>query len=66
MRVFRRGRESPSRGTRVRVRESRELGDWDARSRCKAADRNTARRALADGGQACKHCRPDIALGVLD
>lgn len=39
---------------------------WDTRSRCKPADRDTARRALAEGVEACTHCRPDTALGVLD
>lgn len=24
------------------------------------------RRALAEGVEACTHCRPDTALGVLD
>jgi len=29
--------------------------------------RNEALRALTDGGvDACPHCRPDTALGVLD
>ncbi|MER7733654.1 DUF6233 domain-containing protein [Streptomyces erythrochromogenes] len=41
-------------------------GCWDTRSRCKPADRDLARRALADGVEACTHCRPDTALGVLD
>lgn len=41
-------------------------GCWDTRSRCLPADRDTARRALADGVEACTHCRPDTALGVLD
>ncbi|MGP3684131.1 DUF6233 domain-containing protein [Streptomyces sp. IBSNAI002] len=41
-------------------------GCWDTRSRCKPADRDTARRALAEGVEACTHCRPDTALGVLD
>ncbi|WP_405941647.1 DUF6233 domain-containing protein [Streptomyces sp. NBC_00207] len=43
------------------------VGDcWDTRSRCLPADRDGARRALADGVEACTHCRPDTALGVLD
>ncbi|MFD9256909.1 DUF6233 domain-containing protein, partial [Streptomyces sp. NPDC059538] len=43
------------------------VGDcWDTRTRCHPADRDTARRALADGVEACTHCRPDTALGVLD
>jgi hypothetical protein len=41
-------------------------GCWDTRSRCRPADRDTVRRALADGVEACTHCRPDTALGVLD
>jgi hypothetical protein len=41
-------------------------GCWDTRSRCKPAARDTIRRALADGVEACTHCRPDTALGVLD
>ncbi|MFJ3201040.1 DUF6233 domain-containing protein [Streptomyces sp. NPDC086989] len=39
---------------------------WDTRSRCHPASRDLARRALADGVEACTHCRPDTALGVLD
>ncbi|MFC9821357.1 DUF6233 domain-containing protein [Streptomyces erythrochromogenes] len=39
---------------------------WDTRSRCQGADRDAARRALADGVEACTHCRPDTVLGVLD
>ncbi|MGW3321166.1 DUF6233 domain-containing protein [Streptomyces virginiae] len=39
---------------------------WDTRSRCLPADRDTARRAIAEGVEACTHCRPDTALGVLD
>lgn len=39
---------------------------WDAGSRCHPVDRDTARRALAGGVEACTHCRPDTALGVLD
>lgn len=41
-------------------------GCWDTRSRCKPADRETVRQALAAGIEACTHCRPDTALGVLD
>ncbi|WP_368773879.1 DUF6233 domain-containing protein [Streptomyces sp. A1136] len=29
------------------------------------ADRDTARRALADRVEACTSCRPDAALGML-
>jgi hypothetical protein len=43
------------------------LGDcWDTRTRCKPATADLARRALAEGVEACTHCRPDTALGVLD
>lgn len=43
------------------------VGDcWDTRSRCKPAARDAVRRALAEGAEACTHCRPDTALGVLD
>jgi hypothetical protein len=43
------------------------VGDcWDTRSRCKPASADLARRALAEGVEACTHCRPDTALGVLD
>lgn len=43
------------------------VGDcWDTRTRCKPADRDTVRRALTEGVEACTHCRPDTALGVLD
>lgn len=41
-------------------------GCWDTRNRCHPTDRDTARRALADGVEACTHCRPDTELGVLD
>ncbi|WP_329387374.1 DUF6233 domain-containing protein [Streptomyces sp. NBC_01351] len=39
---------------------------WDTRSRCLPVERDAARRALAEGVEACTHCRPDNALGVLD
>ncbi|MFF4645005.1 DUF6233 domain-containing protein [Streptomyces sp. NPDC001389] len=43
------------------------VGDcWDTRTRCKPATADVARRALAEGVEACTHCRPDTALGVLD
>lgn len=43
------------------------VGDcWDTRTRCKPASAEAARRALAEGVEACTHCRPDTALGVLD
>nr|WSW48942.1 DUF6233 domain-containing protein [Streptomyces sp. NBC_01001] len=38
----------------------------DSWFRCRPADRDTARRALAEGREACTQCRPDTALGVLD
>lgn len=41
-------------------------GCWDTRSRCRGADREAARQALAAGIEACTQCRPDTALGVLD
>ncbi|WP_327169536.1 DUF6233 domain-containing protein [Streptomyces subrutilus] len=41
-------------------------GCWDTRTRCAPAGREEARRALAAGVEACTHCRPDTALGVLD
>ncbi|MEU7066870.1 DUF6233 domain-containing protein [Streptomyces sp. NPDC046161] len=41
-------------------------GCWDTRTRCKPASADLARRALAEGVEACTHCRPDTALGVLD
>ncbi|MFJ9038028.1 DUF6233 domain-containing protein [Streptomyces sp. NPDC102406] len=37
-----------------------------AGKRCKAATEGQARQALAAGVDACPHCRPDTALGVLD
>ncbi|MGW1765005.1 DUF6233 domain-containing protein [Streptomyces sp. NPDC002073] len=39
---------------------------WDAKSRCRPAERDAARRALVDGAEPCTHCRPDTELGVLD
>ncbi|MFJ3878085.1 DUF6233 domain-containing protein [Streptomyces sp. NPDC090077] len=41
-------------------------GCWDTKSRCKPATADLARRALVEGVEACTHCRPDTALGVLD
>jgi hypothetical protein len=37
-----------------------------AGKRSRPADRDQARQALAGGTDACPHCRPDTALGVLD
>jgi hypothetical protein len=37
-----------------------------AGSRSRGVDRGQAIRALADGVDACPHCRPDTGLGVLD
>ncbi|WP_217177314.1 DUF6233 domain-containing protein [Streptomyces sp. AC495_CC817] len=34
--------------------------------RSKGVDRGEAVRALVDGIDACQHCRPDTALGILD
>ncbi|MEV1022280.1 DUF6233 domain-containing protein [Streptomyces sp. NPDC050264] len=34
--------------------------------RSRDVDRNNARRTPADDVDACSHCRPDTALGVLD
>lgn len=43
------------------------VGDcWDTPTRCKPAAAEAARRALAEGVEACTHCRPHTALGVLD
>ncbi|WP_327280787.1 MULTISPECIES: DUF6233 domain-containing protein [unclassified Streptomyces] len=39
-------------------------GCWDARKRCTDMRMDQARRALAEGVQACPHCRPDTALGM--
>ncbi|MCX4633491.1 DUF6233 domain-containing protein [Streptomyces sp. NBC_01443] len=39
---------------------------WDARNRCTALSTDEARRTLAEGVPACPHCRPDVALGVLE
>ncbi|MFE5774002.1 DUF6233 domain-containing protein [Streptomyces sp. NPDC056485] len=39
-------------------------GCWDSRKRCTAITIDQARRALAEGIQACPHCRPDTALGM--
>ncbi|MFD5419520.1 DUF6233 domain-containing protein [Streptomyces sp. NPDC127069] len=41
-------------------------GCWDTKTRCKPTTADIARRALAEGVEACTHCRPDTALGVLD
>ncbi|MFI1726456.1 DUF6233 domain-containing protein [Streptomyces sp. NPDC020489] len=37
-----------------------------AGKRSKGATREQAVRALADGVDACPHCRPDTDLGILD
>ncbi|MFS4103733.1 DUF6233 domain-containing protein [Streptomyces sp. PD-S100-1] len=37
-----------------------------AGKRIKGIDRDTALRALAEGVQACGHCRPDSELGFVD
>ncbi|WP_327286593.1 DUF6233 domain-containing protein [Streptomyces sp. NBC_01205] len=41
-------------------------GCWDTRKRCAPAGMEEARRALAEGVSACPHCRPNVALGMLD
>jgi hypothetical protein len=43
------------------------VGDcWNAGKRSKAATRDAALRALAEGVKACGACRPDSELGFLD
>lgn len=37
-----------------------------AGKRIRAIDRGAAVRALTEGINACSHCRPDSALGILD
>ena len=37
-----------------------------AGKRSRGVDRDQALRALAEGVDACSHCRPDTELGVLD
>lgn len=37
-----------------------------AGKRSRGAERDQARRALAEGVDACPHCRPDTELGVLE
>lgn len=37
-----------------------------AGKRSKGVDSDTARRALANGVEACTHCRPDAELGYLE
>ncbi|MER6367408.1 DUF6233 domain-containing protein [Streptomyces mirabilis] len=40
---------------------------WNAGKRSKGVTRDTALRALTEGGApACPHCRPDTALGILE
>ncbi|MFD9339570.1 DUF6233 domain-containing protein [Streptomyces sp. NPDC060028] len=41
-------------------------GCWDARKRCSPLSGEEARRALAEQVPPCPHCRPDVALGVLE
>ncbi|MFF1447826.1 DUF6233 domain-containing protein [Streptomyces sp. NPDC058274] len=40
-------------------------GCWSAKKRCRGVGRDQALRALADGVDACPHCRPDTELGYL-
>ncbi|MFE5193422.1 DUF6233 domain-containing protein [Streptomyces sp. NPDC056601] len=37
-----------------------------ANKRSRGVDRDQALRAIAEGVQACTHCRPDTELGLLD
>ncbi|WP_086722533.1 DUF6233 domain-containing protein [Streptomyces carpinensis] len=37
-----------------------------AGKRCKGVPRDVALRALAEGVEACGHCRPDAELGFID
>ncbi|MFG2753947.1 DUF6233 domain-containing protein [Streptomyces xanthophaeus] len=39
---------------------------WDTAKRCGPVSAEEARRALAEGVQACPHCQPDVVLGVLE
>ncbi|MFE2554088.1 DUF6233 domain-containing protein [Streptomyces sp. NPDC059355] len=39
---------------------------WDARKRCAALSTDEARRALVEQIPPCPHCRPDVALGMLE
>ncbi|MER6782381.1 MULTISPECIES: DUF6233 domain-containing protein [unclassified Streptomyces] len=39
---------------------------WDAGKRCTAINTDEARRSLAEHVPACPHCRPDVALGMLE
>ncbi|MFF5445516.1 DUF6233 domain-containing protein [Streptomyces sp. NPDC012888] len=41
-------------------------GCWDAGKRSAGVPEDAARQALAEGVEACPHCRPDTLLGVLD
>lgn len=41
-------------------------GCWSGRKRTEAITRDQARQELAAGTDACPHCRPDTALGLLD
>ncbi|MFE9812341.1 DUF6233 domain-containing protein [Streptomyces sp. NPDC005548] len=37
-----------------------------AGKRVRGVDADTARRALAEGVEACSHCRPDVELGFVE
>ncbi|MFF5808289.1 DUF6233 domain-containing protein [Streptomyces sp. NPDC012746] len=39
---------------------------WDTGKRCQGISEGEARRALADSVPGCPHCRPEVALGMLD
>ncbi|MFD4475976.1 DUF6233 domain-containing protein [Streptomyces sp. NPDC058471] len=41
-------------------------GCWSGRKRTEAITRDQARQELTAGTDACPHCRPDTALGLLD
>ncbi|MGY1548266.1 DUF6233 domain-containing protein [Streptomyces sp. MN6] len=41
-------------------------GCWNAGKRSAGVPREQALRALAEGVQACPHCRPDTELGYVD
>lgn len=43
------------------------VGDcWNTGTRSKGIEREQARRAIAEGVQACPQCRPDSVLRMLD
>jgi hypothetical protein len=52
-------------GPQRRVRARRRLSTWRGNGPGPPTE-DQARQALAGGTDACPHCRPDTALGVLD